>query len=116
VSGDPLSIAIGARALDGLTMRMAAIAHNLANAGSPRFRSVTVDFEPALRAAAAQGRGALADLRFGFTAGRTYGAGDDRRLDLLIADAAQTAMRYAALVDMLGRRLALRRAALGGQR
>ncbi len=116
MSGDPLSVSIGARALDGLAMRMAAIAHNLANAGSPRFQPVEVRFEEALRAAARQGRGALDSLRFGFVAGESGGPADDRRIDLLIADAAQNAMRYAALVDMLGRRLGLRQAALVGQR
>lgn len=116
MSETPVSVAIGARALDGLTMRMAAIAHNIANAGSPRFQEVTVRFEDALREAASQGPEALASLRFHFTAGRPLGANDDRRLDLQIADAAQTAMRYSALVDMLGRRMALQHAAVGGAR
>lgn len=115
MTGDPLSVAIGARALDGLTMRMAALAHNLANAGSPRFQAVVVDFEAALRTASAQGRRAVEDLRFDFVAGKAYGPNDERRLDLLVADAAQTAMRYSALVDMLGRRPALRQSALGRQ-
>lgn len=115
MNGEPLSVAIGAKALDGLTMRMSAIAQNIANAGTPRFQSVTVQFEHALQAAAAQGPQAVADLRFEFTAGPVYATSDDRRLDLLIADASQTAMRYSALVDMLGRRLALRQSALGGQ-
>lgn len=109
-------ILVGARALDGLSMRMAAIAHNLANANTPRFQSVTVNFEERLRAAEAKGADALKALRFGFTAGPVYEPNDDRRIDLLIADASQTAMRYSALVDMLGRRLALRQAALGGSR
>ena len=115
MSDDLLSVAIGARALDGLSMRMAALAHNLANAGSPRFQTVAVDFEDALRTAAGQGRKALDGLQFDFVAGKTYGPSDERRIDLLVADAAQTAMRYTALVDMLGRRLALRQSALGRQ-
>lgn len=116
MAAEPHSILVGARALDGLSMRMAAIAHNLANAGSPRFQAVAVNFEQSLRAAETQGQHALEHLRFRFSAGEAYGPNDDRRVDLLIADAAQTAMRYSALVDMLSRRLALRQAAFGGQR
>ncbi|ARR56344.1 hypothetical protein HY78_24240 [Rhizorhabdus wittichii DC-6] len=97
-------------------MRMAALAHNLANANTPRFQSVAVNFEESLRVAEAKGDEALKALRFSFTAGPVYEANDERRIDLLIADASQTAMRYSALVDMLGRRLALRSIALGGQR
>lgn len=116
MSGEAHVILVGARALDGLSMRMAAIAYNLANVNTPQFQSVAVDFEEALRAAEAEGGEALKALRFSFTAGPVYGASDDRRIDLLISDAAQTAMRYSALVEMLGRRLALREIALGGQR
>lgn len=116
MSGEAHAILVGARALDGLSMRMAAIAHNLANANTPRFQSVEVHFEESLRAAEAKGDDALQSLKFGFTAGPVFEPNDDRRIDLLIADASQTAMRYSALVDMLGRRLALRSAALGGQR
>ena len=115
MSGEPLSVLIAAKALDGLTMRMSAIAQNIANANTPRFQSTALQFEQILRAAAAQGPRAVANLRFEFTAGPVYSVGDDRRLDLLIADASQTATRYSALVDMLGRRLALRQSALGGQ-
>lgn len=94
-------------------MRMAAIAQNVANANSPTFRPVSVNFESALRHAASGGPDAVDALTFEFTAGRLFRPGEDRRLDLMIADAAQTSMRYTALVDMLGRRLALQSAAIG---
>jgi flagellar basal-body rod protein FlgB len=116
VSAESHVVLVGARALDGLSMRMAALAHNMANVNTPRFRSVEVRFEEQLRAAEAQGDDALDRLRFGFAAGPAFTANDDRRIDLLIADASHTAMRYAALVDMLGRRIALRSAVLGGAR
>jgi flagellar basal-body rod protein FlgB len=96
-------------------MRMAAIADNLANVSSPNFRSAKVDFEQALQAAARRGSDAVAELKFEFEAGQVLPAGEDRRMDLMLADAAQTAGRYAALVDMLGRRFALHQAAMGGQ-
>jgi flagellar basal-body rod protein FlgB len=112
---EPMAVTLAVKALDGLTMRMGAIAHNLANAGSPRFQPLHVDFEAALRKAAEQGPGAVDRLRFAFTAGRPYDGGEDRRIDLSIADAAQTAMRYSALVDLLGRRLAIRQSAIGAR-
>ncbi|MEH3037437.1 MAG: hypothetical protein PGN23_13275 [Sphingomonas adhaesiva] len=116
MSGEPHVVTLGARALDGLSMRMAALAHNMANVSTPRFRPLEVRFEERLRAAEARGGDALDRLRFDATAGAALRPNDDRRVDLLIADASQTAMRYSALVDMLGRRLALRSAILGGGR
>lgn len=115
MSGSPLSIALGAKALDALAMRMTAITQNLANVGSVRFQPVEVRFEDALRKAARGGLDEVDALRFAYTAGRVYADGEDRRLDLMIADAAQTAMRYAALADLVGRRLALRGIAIGAR-
>lgn len=115
MSIEPMAIAIAAKALDGLLMRMGAITQNLANAGTPRYQAVSVDFEATLRSAAARSPDAVDAAHFDFRAGHAYAQGEDRRLDLMIADAAQTAMRYSALVDMLGRRLALRSAAVGAQ-
>lgn len=105
---------VAMKALDGLHMRMAAISQNLANASSANYQPVSVDFETALRQAAGKGPEALRETEFQFTAGRPYRTGEDRRIDLAMADAAQTASRYSALVSMLGRRIALREAAIGG--
>lgn len=115
MSTEPLSEAVAAKALDGLSMRMAAIAQNLANAATPRYQPIGVDFEQALRSAAQRGPQAVENLEFAFTAGRSYRQGEDRRIDLMLADASTTAARYAALVDMLGRRMSLREEAIGGQ-
>ena len=112
---EPLAVTVAAKALDALHMRYAAMAQNIANAGSPAYRTVRVDFEAALTRAAAQGPEAVRALEFGFTAGALRGEGEDRRLDLQIADAARTAGRYSALADLLGRRLALQHALLGAQ-
>ena len=115
MSAEPLVVAVALRALDGLSMRMAALAHNLANANSPRFQAVTVGFEDALRHASTQGTDAVDALDFRFRAGHVFGPHEDRRVDLLVADASDTASRYAALAEMLGERLAIRRAAMGEQ-
>ncbi len=115
MNAEPITVAVASKALDGLSMRMAALAQNLANASTPRFQAVKVDFEDALRKAQAQGSDAVDALQLHFQAGHVFAPHEDRRTDLLIADAAQTAMRYSALVEMLSERMALRRAALGGQ-
>ena len=115
MSAEPMAVLVARRALDGLTMRMAAIAQNIANANSPRFQSVSVDFEDSLRAAASRGPAAVASASFEFRADHAFAPGEDRRMDLMIADAAQTAMRYSALVDMIGRRLSISQVAAGGQ-
>lgn len=109
------SIDLATKAMDGLHMRMAAIAFNLANIQSPDFTSLRVDFEGALRAAALRGPNALADLRFAMSADRAFGPGEDRREDLQLVDAAQTAQRFAALADMTGRRLAMISATMGAR-
>lgn len=113
--GEIASVAVAAKALDGLSMRMAAIAQNLANVNSAIFQPVRVDFEDALRAAAGKGSEAVGSLRFAFVADRPLGAADDRRIDLQIADAAATASKYAALTDMIGRRMAIQHALAGGK-
>jgi len=115
MSASPLTISMVSKALDGLSMRMAALADNLANANSPRFQAVSVQFEDALRKAATNGPRAVENLQIHFQAGHAYGPHDDRRVDLLVADAAQTAARYSALVEMLGQRMSIQRAAMGEQ-
>lgn len=102
-----------ARALDGLHQRQIATAYNIANAGTPSFRALTVRFEEQLRAAARQGPAALARV----TAETTQGpAGSSERLDLDVATASETALRYSALVEIAGRRMAIDRAVVGGGR
>jgi flagellar basal-body rod protein FlgB len=109
------AVSLAAKALDGLYLRSAALAHNLANMSSPRFQSLEVNFEGALRKAASQGPAAVDALQFGFTAGRLFGPGDEQREDLLLVDASINAMRYAALSDLIGRRLAIASAAAGAR-
>lgn len=102
-----------ARALDGLHQRQIATAYNIANAGTPSFRPLTVRFEEQLRAAARKGPSALARV----TAETVQGpARSNERLDLEIATASETALRYSALVEIAGRRMAIDRAVLSGGR
>lgn len=106
----PMASAVAAKALDGLSMRMAAIAQNIAGANSPTFRPMTLNFETALREAVGNGRNAVDGLQFSFGTGPMVPAGEDRRLDLALSDAAETANRFEALADMIGRRLSIQRA------
>ena len=113
---DPVSPILINKALDGLSMRMLATANNIANVNSPNFRPSRVSFEESLRAAAAEGSDAVARVtpRVEHVAPR---AGDSNvRLDLELATASATAMRYGALLDLLGRQMQLARTVIrGGQ-
>lgn len=113
IAVDPVLLA--AKALDGMQLRAAALAHNLANTGAPQFRVQEVSFEADLRRAAMAGPEALHSLRFSIRAGPLRGPDDERRDDLLLVDAAANAMRFAAVADLASRRLALA-AAIAGAR
>lgn len=105
--------AIFLKALDGLTLRSAATAQNIANANSPAYRQLGVTFEEALREAADGGPVAVRDLQLSTTRAERPGS---MRLDLELATASETALRYGALVDLLGRQMQLQRAVIrGGQ-
>lgn len=110
------------KALDGLAMRSSAIAQNIANANSPGYVPIGVGFEERLKAAAAAGPDAVRALQPeyirrlpGFA--RPDGLGQaEVRLDLEMESASATALRYAALVDVLGRQMQIHRiAAIGAQ-
>lgn len=103
-----------AKALDGLSMRTSAIAQNIANSGSPSYTSLGVSFESELRAAAKSGADAVRQVEPRYVAAAHQGENDQVRLDLEMAGASQTAMRYAALVDILSRQMGLARLAVGG--
>jgi flagellar basal-body rod protein FlgB len=103
-----------AKALDGLSMRASAIAQNIANSGSPSYTPLRVSFEDELRSAASSGADAVRQVEPRYVTAARQGANDEMRLDLEMAGASQTAMRYAALVDVLSRQMGLARLAVGG--
>lgn len=113
---DALTPLIIAKALDGLTARAEASAANIANASSRNYRPVRVDFEAKLRAAAGQGAAAIASVRPETMAAPIPAYGTEMRVDLELATASQTSMRYAALVDVLGRQMGIMRVAVAGGR
>ena len=103
----PLISAILNKALDGLSLRSAATAENIANGNSPGYRPVRVAFESELAAAAAKGEASVRAVELEV---EPEAAGPQAlRMDLELADQSQTAMRYGALVDVLARELQLQR-------
>lgn len=113
---DAISALLITKALDGLHARAQATAQNVANANSPGFRPVRVDFEEALKAAASAGPAALRSVTPTVGQVPEGAAGNEMRLDLELATASETGLRYAALLDLLGRQLQISRTAIrGGQ-
>lgn len=107
-----ITSALIVKALDGLSMRSVATAENIANAGSPGFRPLRVSFEAALAAAARGGPGAIEAVR-----PQLGGAppGETVRVDLELATASATALRYSALTELLSRQMQLEAIAVRGQ-
>lgn len=104
------------KAMDALLQRQAAIAENIANASSTRYAVKSVDFESELRRVAEQGLDAIRAFTPRVETSGPMQAGDEIRLDLEMQSASATALRYAALSDILGRHLQIARAAIrGGQ-
>jgi len=103
------------KVMDCLALRMKAHAENIANAGTPRYRPVTVTFEEAVRAAASVGDAAVVAVQPALTREGTVGT-QGLRLDLELAAMARTASRYGTMADMLNRELQLQELAVTGGR
>jgi flagellar basal-body rod protein FlgB len=113
---DAISAALITKTLDGLSLRLDVTAANIANANSRTYRPMAVSFEDSLRAAAPRGVDAIRSVEARITPQATGRFGDEPRLDLELDTASDTAMRYSALVDILGREMDLTRTVLrGGQ-
>ena len=111
---NPLISAIVTKALDGLSLRAQATAQNIANVNSRDYRPLRVSFEAELAAAANRGESAVEAIPLHVT--ETSVGPRGVRMDLELADQSATAMRYDALVDLLGRELSLDRTIIqGGQ-
>lgn len=104
------------KVLDGLHMRQAATAQNIANGNTDSYRPIHVTFEDQLRTAAAQGPDAVAKVRPEVELAPMPRIASELRLDLEIATASQTAMRYGALLSILESRSSLMRTVVSGGR
>lgn len=107
------------KAMDGLSLRQQVISNNIANVDTPGFKAARVSFEANLRRALQSGTAlSLTDPRHMEppeyqpnpsvqvvnTVGRTDGNNVD--IDLEMTQLAETSIRYSALVEVLGKRLA----------
>ena len=113
---DAFSATLAIKALDALSLRAEVTAANIANAGTPNYRPQSVRFEDALRAAANDGADALAQLQPVRSSAARGWTGPELRLDQELATAASTASRYAALVEIVNRRLQIEGLAVSGGR
>ena len=113
---DPVSALLINKALDGLSMRAIATSQNIANASSPGYRPLHVSFEDTLRVAASRGDQAIRAVEPSVKRAELSRLRKEMRLDLELATASETAMRYAALIDLLGRQMQITRVVVrGGQ-
>lgn len=110
---DQLSAALALKTLDGLTLRSAAIAENIANANTRAYRPVRVRFEEALKTAAGEGLDAIRQVRPKLEPDMSTAAGA-LRLDLEVVAADDAAERYGAVAEVLGRQLQLDGVAITG--
>lgn len=101
---DYVSALLTMKALDGLSARSVVTAQNIANAGTPNYQPLRLTFEDALRDAAQGGEAAIRAVQPRIES-LPVTAQSDLRLDMELATASTTSMRYAALVDVLSRQL-----------
>lgn len=103
------------KVLDCLTVRANVTAQNIANAGTPNYRPLRATFESALAAAADLGASAVSSVEPRIE-DAANASGPDLRLDMEVATASETAMRYSALIEILNRRVQLDALPLTGSR
>jgi flagellar basal-body rod protein FlgB len=107
------------RAIEGAAMRQTALANNLANANTPGYQRVDVDFHSALGRALGSGTGARSALeRTGFST-QTDGTGAVRAdgstvdPDAEAAKLAANALEHQAAVQVAHARISILRSAMG---
>ncbi len=104
------------KAMDGLSLRATVTAQNIANANSPGYWPLAVTFEDALLKAAGRGADAIAAVTPRIAPAFDSAGKPEMRLDLELATASATSGRYAALAELLNRRLQLEALAVSGTR
>jgi flagellar basal-body rod protein FlgB len=106
------------RAIQGAAMRQTALSQNVANANTPGYRRVDVDFHAALRDAMERGRGEIEGVQFsqsvdGAAVMRPDGGTVD--VDVESANLAKNALDYETLVAAARARIEILKAAMGVQ-
>jgi flagellar basal-body rod protein FlgB len=104
------------RALQGASMRHAALSENIANVNTPGYQRRDVDFHSALQAAMPAGNGAIAGVPFATTvddSAPVRADGNSVDMDTENAGLAQNALEYEAITQVLSARDAILRSAIG---
>ena len=104
------------RALQGTSARQAALAENLANANTPGYQRRDVDFQSALTAALAQGKGAVERSTLQTvtdTSAPLRADGSNVDVEREGAALARAGLEHDALVSVAGARQNILRAAMG---
>ena len=104
-------------AISGANLRQTVLAQNIANANTPGYQRMDVDFHGALRAAMDSG-GSMGEVRFAaqrdpLAVLRADGNGVD--IDVESANLARNALEYEALVSVAAARVGILRTAMGTQ-
>jgi flagellar basal-body rod protein FlgB len=107
------STAVILKALDCLSARALITAENIANGGTIGYRPRRLSFEKALQSAAAQGESDIKAVQPSIRRDGRAGSAS-LRLDLELATASSTALRYAALIDVLNRQMQIEALAIQG--
>src|SRR5258705_7175138 len=126
-SGDPVPVLFDTtqlaleRAISGASTRQNALAANIANADTPGYRRVDVDFHGALAAAmgTSDRRSALARTAFSAQVDKSAGAvradGSTVDLDSESSKLAANALEQSAAVQVAATRIQILKSAIGGQ-
>jgi flagellar basal-body rod protein FlgB len=104
------------RALQGASMRHAALSENIANVNTPGYQRKDVDFHSALQAAMPGGDSAVQNVPFAVAtddAAPVRADGNSVDMDTEAAGLAQNALEYEALTQVLRSRDEIIRSAIG---
>ena len=111
---DPVISALLVKALDGLSMRYNYTANNIANANTNDYQAVKVTFEDQLRLHKDSTVKEIDGIVPRVIQQSSDTVSSDMRLDIELAVASQTAMRYSALLEVMSRQMELNRLAIRG--
>ena len=104
------------RALQGASMRHAALSENIANVNTPGYQRRDVDFQSALQAAMPAGKEAIASVPFATSvdgAAPVRADGNSVDMDTESAGLAKNALEYEAITQVLRSRDEILRSAIG---
>lgn len=111
---EAVSSAAMLKALDSLLLRFEYTSQNIANANTPGYEAMSVSFEEMLKTAAEGDVNAIESVVPKTQISENNNLNSEMRLDLELATAAQTSMRFSALIDIMGRQISLARTVVRG--